>query len=90
VSPGHLVTPFQTIITRGLAQVKAVRWIGFPPLVISRMRYTFGTQLIYLVDLAQDCLEMRFDGFTEWRKPERRSAIEQGTSEFVFQSPNCS
>jgi uncharacterized protein YaiE (UPF0345 family) len=54
------------------------------------MRYTFGTQAMYLVDLAQDCLEMRFDGFTEWRKPDRRSAIEQGTSEFVFQSPNCS
>jgi hypothetical protein len=36
------------------------------------MRYTFGTQVMYLVDLAQDCLEMRFDGFTERRKPDRR------------------
>jgi uncharacterized protein YaiE (UPF0345 family) len=61
-----------------------------PSLVISRMRCTFGTQVMDLVELAQDCLEMRFDGFTEWRKPERRSAIEQGASEFVFQSPNCS
>ena len=45
---------------------------------------------MYLVDLAQDCLEMWFDGFAKWRKPDRWSAIEQGTSEFVFQSPNCS
>src|SRR5262249_31213730 len=46
------------------------------------MRYTFGTQVVYVVDLAQDCLEMRFDGVTEWRKPKRRSAIEQGTLPF--------
>jgi len=45
---------------------------------------------MYFVDLAQNCLEMRFDGFAEWQKPERRSAIEQGTSELVFQSLNCS
>jgi hypothetical protein len=50
------------------------------------MRYTFGTQLMYFVDLPQDCLEMRFDGFAEWRKPDRQSAIEQGTSEFMLQS----
>jgi hypothetical protein len=38
------------------------------------MRYTSETRapLIYVVDLAQDCLEMRFDGFAEWRKPEVR------------------
>ncbi len=53
------------------------------------MRYTFGTQLMYFADLPQDCLEMRFDGFAEWRKPDRQSAIEQGTSEFMLQSPNC-
>lgn len=45
---------------------------------------------MYLDDLAQDRLEMRFDGFAEWRKPDGRSAIEQGTPEFVFQPPNCS
>jgi hypothetical protein len=48
------------------------------------MRYTFGTQLMYFVDLPQDCLEMRFDGFAERRKPDRPSAIEQGTSEFML------
>jgi hypothetical protein len=60
-------------------------------LVIRGMCHTFGnrTQLMYLVDLAQYCLEMRFDRFAEWRKPDRRSAVEQGMSEFVFQSPNC-
>jgi hypothetical protein len=55
------------------------------------MRSAFGknSQLMYPVDLAHDCLEMRFDGFAEWRKPDRPSAIEQGTSEFMLQSPNC-
>ena len=57
--------------------------------VISRMRYSFGTQLMYFVDLAHDCLETRFDGFAEWRKPDRPSAIEQRTSELMLQSPNC-
>jgi len=53
------------------------------------MRYSFGTQLMYFVDLAHDCLETRFDGFAEWRKPDRPSAIEQRTSELMLQSPNC-
>ncbi len=41
-------------------------------LVIRRMRHTFGnrTQLMYLVDLPQDCLEMRFDGFAERPVPD--------------------
>ena len=45
-------------------------------LVIRRMSHTFGnrTELMYL--LAQDCLEMRFNGF---RKPDGRSAIKQGS-----------
>jgi hypothetical protein len=61
-------------------------------LVIRRRCHTFGntTQLMYLVEVAQDCLEMRFDRFAEWRKLDRRSAVEQGMSEFAFQSPDCS
>src|SRR5262249_19103828 len=54
-----------------------------------RMRYSFGTQLMYLVDLAQNCLEMRLDGFAEWRKPDRRAPIEQGAPPVGFQVPNC-
>jgi hypothetical protein len=80
----------QTVITRGSPRAgEGIRWIGFASLVISRTRHTFGTQLMYFVDLPQDCLETRFDGFAEWRKPDRPSASEQGTSEFMLQSPNC-
>jgi hypothetical protein len=57
------------------------------------MRCAFGSknsQPVYLVDLAQDCLEVRFDGFAEWRKPHGRSALEQATAKFAFQTPNRS
>jgi hypothetical protein len=49
-----------------------------------------NSQPMYFINLAQDCLEMRLDDFAEWRKPHGRSAIEQGTAEFLFQSPNRS
>jgi len=45
-----------------------IRWIGFSSLVICRMRSICGTQLMYFVDLLQDCLEMRSDGFAELAK----------------------
>ena len=48
------------------------------------MRCGFGgknSQSVNLVYLAQDCLEMRLDGFAEWGKPYGWAAIEQGTAE---------
>jgi hypothetical protein len=52
------------------------------------MRCAFGnknSQPMYFINLiAQDCLEIRLDGFAKRRKPHGRSAIEQGTAEFLF------
>jgi hypothetical protein len=56
--------------------------------MVGRLTVSQNSQPVYLVDLAHDCLEVRLDGFAEWRKPYGRAAIEQGTAKFAFQSPD--